>query len=319
MSINVKTALECAPTVRHISWTERDVLLYHLSLGAGRGGDDELALTYERDLRVLPTFALVAGQGISAGARTATGLTLPGIDVDLARLLHAGQNVTVHRAIPTCGTAFLSTAVTHVWDKGIDALIELEHRATTCHDVPLWTSIMSIWARGEGGFGGSRGPQAGPQAPDRAPDSTFEVTTAADQALLYRLNGDLNPLHVDPAFARAAGLDRPILHGLASLGILTKGLGTALLDAEWGRVHSVTARFAGVLYPGETMRVRTWHTDAGIAFVASCAERNDAAVLTHGRVEVVAADALNSRCRHTSAAQRNRHVSLDETDAGQGL
>ncbi|UUZ59421.1 hypothetical protein LP418_27105 [Nocardioides sp. B-3] len=207
------------PSTHQISWTTRDVLLYQLSLGAS-----DLSSTYERGLRVLPTFAMVAGQGMSAGDRPARGLDLPGIEIDLRKILHSGRALSVSRPIPACGTATVTSHVAEVWDKGKAAVVVLETSAAD-DDGPLWTSRMQIWARGEGGFGGSPGPAEARAAPDRDPDFVLDSPTASDRALLYRLNGDLNPLHVDPEFAQQVGFERPILHGLASYGIVAKSPG----------------------------------------------------------------------------------------------
>ncbi|WP_300680259.1 MaoC/PaaZ C-terminal domain-containing protein [Nocardioides sp.] len=293
MPINLEAALSAPPATREIAWTQRDALLYHLSLGAGRpvAGkefDPELRWTYERDLQVLPTFAAVAGGGISAGDRPAAGLHLPGIEVDLYKLLHSGQEVTVHRPLPAAGTATVTTRVAHLWDKGKAAVIVLEHSAVSPEGEPLWTNVMQIWARGEGGFGGEAGPEETWVRPEREPDLVIDAPTGADQALLYRLNGDLNPLHVDPEFAAKVGMDAPILHGLASYGIVAKALVDGALDGDAARLESFAVRFAGTLLPGETLRTSVWREDGELRFVATCPERSGAVVLSHGTAQVSA-------------------------------
>lgn len=289
MPIDLASALAAPPAVRTISWTRRDVLLYHLSLGAGRDAavDPELTYTYERDLQVLPTFAVVAGRTISVGEEpTASAMRAPGIDVDLRRILHGGQGLTVHRPLPAAGTAELSTRVADVWDKGKAAVIVLEHTVADA-DGPLWTAQMQVWARGEGGFGGEPGPENAWAVPDRAPDQVIESPTSPGQALLYRLNGDLNPLHIEPAFAASAGFDRPILHGLASYGIVAKSLVDGLLGGDATRLRSIAVRFAGTLVPGETIRTSVWSDGERLVFASSCPERDGGPVLTHGTAEVV--------------------------------
>ncbi|MBM7519622.1 MaoC/PaaZ C-terminal domain-containing protein [Nocardioides nitrophenolicus] len=295
MPIDLATALAAPPAVRAISWTRRDVLLYHLSLGAGRhaDADPELAYTFEQGvdgqgLQVLPTFAVVAGKAISAGDEpSAPAMRMPGIDVDLHRVLHGGQALTVHRPIPTAGSAELSTCVADVWDKGNAAVVVLEHRVADA-DGPLWTGRMQIWVRGEGGFGGGPGPDPAWSAPDRAPDHVLDSPTDPGQALLYRLNGDLNPLHADPAFAASAGFDRPILHGLASYGIVAKALVDRLLDGDATRLRGLAVRFAGTLVPGETIRTSVWCDGDRLVLAASCPERGDQPVLSHAVAEVTA-------------------------------
>lgn len=283
MPVDLDVALSAPPATREIAWDTRDVLLYHLSLGAGRGADPELGLTYEKSLAVLPTFAVVAGQGISSGPRTMDGLHLPGIEVDLWKILHGGQGLTVHRPIPTSGRASVSTRVANVWDKGKAAVVVLESAVTSADDgAPLWTATSQIWARGEGGFGGESGPETGPPAPGGEPDLVVDTPTWPGQALLYRLNGDLNPLHADPEFAAMAGLDKPILHGLASYGIVAKAVIDAALDGDPHRLTGWSVRFAGMLTPGETLRTHIWRGADGILQVtATCPERDGGPVLTH--------------------------------------
>lgn len=268
------------PTTHEISWTSRDVLLYQLSLGAS-----EPRYTYERGLCVLPTFAMVAGQGISAGDRPSRGLDLPGIEIDLSKILHSGQALVVHRPIPTAGPATVTSRVAEVWDKGKAAVVVLESSAAD-EDGPLWTSRMQIWARGEGGFGGSSGPDAHWAVPDRSPDVVLDARTTPDQALIYRLNGDLNPLHVDPAFAARVGFERPILHGLASYGIVAKALVDGVLEGDASRLVGLDVRFAGTLFPGETIRTSVWREGTHLTLAATCPERDDAPVLSHAYAEV---------------------------------
>lgn len=288
MPIDRLAALSAEPSRTERSWTERDVLLYHLSLGAGADAErgPELTLTYERDLQVLPTFALVAGDGISAGERSPASMVLPGIDIDLRKILHAGQSLTVHRPIPTSGSVQVAQRVAAVWDKGKAAVVELQQEATDPSGDLLWTTTMQIWARGEGGFGGEPGPEQVWSVPDRGPDVVVQAATSPTQALLYRLNGDLNPLHVDPELARQVGFERPILHGLATYGIVTKQLVEQVLNGDVDRLGTVSVRFAGILMPGESVHTSFWLEGADVWFSAVCPERDNAPVLSHGTARV---------------------------------
>ncbi|MFC0452918.1 MaoC/PaaZ C-terminal domain-containing protein [Rhodococcus jostii] len=288
MAIDVDVALNADPTVRDVSWTARDVILYHLGLGAGANALDpaELRWVYEKDLRVLPTFAVVAGQGISAGAVPAAGMSLPGVDIDLRKILHGGQSLTVHAPIPASGTARLSSRVADVWDKGKAAVIVLEQTATDSDGHPLWTTGMQIWARDEGGFGGSPGPESVATVPDREPDKVLVTRTGTRQALLYRLSGDLNPLHADPDFAAAAGFERPILHGLASYGVVCKSVVDGMLNGDPTRLRHYAVRFAGSLCPGETVETAVWQDGDRLTLRATCPERDGQPVLTHATMEV---------------------------------
>lgn len=289
MPIDVDRALTADPSQREISWTQRDVLLYHLSLGAGRHADSdpELSYTYERGLQVLPTFAMVAGNGISAGDGPVAVMSTPGIDVDLRKILHAGQALSVSRPIRTSGAATVTSRIADVWDKGKAAVIVMESAATGEDGEQLWKSQMQIWASGEGGFGGKPGPETGWAAPDGRPDVVLDSPTVPAQALLYRLNGDLNPLHADPSFARAAGFDRPILHGLASYGIVGKAIVDGLLEGDATRLRALEVRFSGSVVPGETIRIEVWQDRERLTLRATCPERDHAPVLTHGWAEIV--------------------------------
>lgn len=273
--IDPQKLLALEPTRREISWTTRDVLLYQLSLGA-----EDLSYVYERGLQVLPTFAMVAGQGLSAGDDAEPALDLPALGIDLATILHAGQSLTVHGPLPATDSTTVETRVAEVWDKDKAAVVVLESQT------PLWTSRMQIWARGAGGFGGEPGPEEVAALPDRTPDHVLDSPTYAGQALLYRLNGDLNPLHADPAFAKKVGFDRPILHGLASYGVVAKALVDGLLDGDAARLTSLSVRFAGTLFPGETIRTSVWRDGNLLTLAATCPERSGAPVLSHAYAEV---------------------------------
>ncbi|SEL79976.1 MaoC/PaaZ C-terminal domain-containing protein [Rhodococcus maanshanensis] len=288
MPIDVAAALAAEPTVREANWTERDVLLYHLGLGAGVNSLDpaELGWVYEKGLRVLPTFAMVAGQGISAGNLRPAGMNMPGIDIDLRKILHGGQALTLHAPIPMSGSARVSSRVADVWDKGKAAVIVLEQSATDRDGNPLWTTRMQIWARGEGGFGGDAGPEVTTAVPERAADRVLVSPTSTQQALVYRLSADMNPLHADPAFAQMAGFDRPILHGLASYGMVCKAVVDGVLGADPARVRSYSVRFAGSIYPGETIETSVWQDGDRLTLLATCPERDGGPVLTHATMEI---------------------------------
>jgi len=255
---------------RTFSWAQSDVLLYHLGIGAGsRAGDNlsESALRYTLDndrLQVLPSFGVVVP---TFHETDPPPLDLPGCRINLSQVVHGSQEIRVHAPIPASGTATLHTRISDVWDKGKAAVIWQEGTARSAEGEKLWTVRSSIFVRGEGGFGGSRGESTAVEIPDRVPDleSTYAVTP--QQALLYRLCGDRNPLHADPAFAEAAGFPAPILHGLCSYGIVLREVTDGLLDADAAKVGGFTARFAGVVFPGETITVRAW--EAGDRVVVS--------------------------------------------------
>jgi acyl dehydratase len=274
------------------SWSSSDVLLYHLAVGAGSHPGDNLdadALRYTLDddrLQVLPSFGIVAP---TFHKTDPPPLDLPGCDINLSQVVHGSQAIAVTGPVPTSGSAVLSTRITDVWDKGQAAVIWQEGTARVSTGSTaeagdlLWTVRSSIFVKGEGGWGGDRGASVKVDVPDRKPDadSTYDVTP--QQALLYRLCGDRNPLHADPAFAKAAGFPAPILHGLCSYGIVLRTVTEDLLGGDADAVGSFTARFAGVVFPGETIRVQSW--DQGGEVVVSATidspreERHGAPVL----------------------------------------
>ncbi|GAA2454529.1 MaoC/PaaZ C-terminal domain-containing protein [Streptomyces glaucus] len=284
MPLDAAEALAAGPRSGTIAWDHKDVQLYHLGIGAGVPATDpgELRYTLESRLHVLPSFATVAGGGPPG---VIGALSVPGVDVDLARVLHAGQSLRLHRPLPARGTATVTSRVTAVYDKGTAAVLVLRTDAADAAG-PLWTDDARVHVRGEGGWGGPRGPSARPGAPPGEPDRVVERAVREDQALLYRLSGDRNPLHADPGFARRAGFDRPILHGLCTYGMTLKAVVDVLLDGEVERVRAYEARFAGVVYPGETLRVRMWRQGGGVVRVAvGAVERGDAPVLAGTVVE----------------------------------
>ncbi|AZS87607.1 MaoC/PaaZ C-terminal domain-containing protein [Streptomyces griseoviridis] len=284
MPIDAAKALAAEPRTGEITWTRKDVLLYHLGLGAGTPATDpgELRYTLESRLHVLPSFATVAGSG-SPGV--ISGLSVPGVDVDLARVLHGGQSLTLHRPLPAEGTATATGGIAAVYDKGKAAVLVMRTEVSDGQG-PLWTNDAQIFVRGEGGWGGDRGPSTRLEPPTGPPDRTLERRVREDQALLYRLSGDWNPLHADPEFAARAGFERPILHGLCTYGMTLKAVVDTLLDGDPARVRHYTARFAGVVFPGETLRTRMWRQGGGSVRVAvSAADRDDAPVLADTVVE----------------------------------
>ncbi|MEU0003590.1 MaoC/PaaZ C-terminal domain-containing protein [Streptomyces sp. NPDC006314] len=285
MPIDAALALAAEPRSGEISWTPKDVQLYHLGIGAGipATDPDELRYTLESRLHVLPSFATVAGAG-SPGV--ISGLSMPGVDVDLTKVLHGGQSLTIHRPIPAAGTATATGRIAAVHDKGTAAVLVMRTEVADAGG-PLWTNDAQIFVRGEGGWGGDRGPSTRLDPPTGEPDRTVDRPIREDQALLYRLSGDYNPLHADPEFAKLAGFDRPILHGLCTYGITLKAVVDTLLGGDVTRVRSYTTRFAGVVHPGETLRVRMWREGgAGRVRVAvGAVERDDAPVLADTIVE----------------------------------
>jgi acyl dehydratase len=284
MPIDAAKALAAAPRSAEIAWTRKDVLLYHLGIGAGSPATDpdELRYTQESRLHVLPSFATVAGAG---SPEVIGGLNAPGVDVDLVKVLHGGQRVESYRPIPVEGRATATSRVAAVYDKGKAAVLVMRTEVVD-GEGPLWANEAQIFVRGEGGWGGERGPSARHEPPTTVPDKEVERVVREDQALLYRLSGDWNPLHADPEFAGRAGFDRPILHGLCTYGMTLKAVVDTVLGGDVARVRSYGTRFAGVVFPGETLRIRMWRTDDGsVRVTVTAVERDDAPVLADTLVE----------------------------------
>lgn len=283
MPIDVNKALAAELDPIEFSWTSSDIQLYHLGLGAGADPLDQRELRYliDETPQVLPTFGNVAASFHMTAAPT---VQFPGIDIELAKVLHASEAVSVPGPIPASGTATSRQRFTEIWDKGKAAVIVSETTVTDPSGTVLWTTKRSIFARGEGGFGGERGPSGSSgssvSALDRAPDVEITLPTLPQQALLYRLCGDRNPLHSDPAFAAAAGFDRPILHGLCTYGIGCKAIVDNLLDGDVSQVASYGARFAGVVIPGETLQANIWKQDGKFIGVLTAPSRENAVVLS---------------------------------------
>ena len=274
MPIDPSVALGADLGSREFSWDASDVLLYHLGIGAGSRPGDNLspaALRYTLDgpgLQVLPSFGIVAP---TFHEQDPPPLDLPGCDITLSQVVHGSQSISVAAPLPTSGTASVSTRISDIWDKGKAAVIWQEGVATSAEGEVLWTTRSSIFVRGEGGWGGDRGSSDPVTLPDRPADADASYDVTPQQALLYRLCGDRNPLHADPDFAKAAGFPAPILHGLCSYGIVLRTLTDELLAGDATAVEGFAARFAGVVFPGETIRVQGWRADDRIVASATIA------------------------------------------------
>lgn len=252
------------------SWTSKDALLYAVGIGAG---SEELAYTTENtkgvDQQVFPTFPVVISAG-GGGAMRNIGTFNP------AMLVHGQQAVTLHQPIPVSGTVTITSELIGMYDKGKAAVIETQAHALLDGE-PLYTTTSSAFIRGEGGWGGDRGP-SGPRnvPPERDPDHVVSYQTSPDQAFVYRLSGDRNPLHTDPSFAAMGGFDRPILHGLCSYGFTGRALLHTLCGGESARFKHIEARFAAPVMPGDTLTIKMWSGDDGEAlFTTSAADPGD--------------------------------------------
>jgi acyl dehydratase len=258
------------------TYTERDVMLYALGVGCGR---EELPFVYERDLKVLPTFAVIPAFPAM--------LNLGGaMQVNPVMVLHGEQGIELMGPIPTSGTVTTTPTIKGVYDKGKGALVVVQTETVDQKGKLLFRATSGIFARGEGGFGGERGP-SGPKnvPPDRKPDKSISYKTLPQQALLYRLSGDMNPLHADPDFAKMAGYDVPILHGLCTYGHAGRAVLQAYCNNDPLRLKAFEVRFSGVVYPGETITTDMWQMAPGKIVLTAKTERGEA-VLSAAAAEV---------------------------------
>jgi acyl dehydratase len=267
------------------SWTSKDALLYALGVGAGQSDPTGFELefttenTQEVDQRVLPTMPVVIAMGGGPG--------LPSWgDFDFRMLLHGEQGVTVHGPIPADGEVESVARIIGIYDKGKAAVVRLENVSTYVDSgQPAFTTRFAAFIRGEGGCG-TRGDDVAdpPKMPERAPDHEVSYATRADQALLYRLNGDRNPLHSDPTIAKFAGFDRPILHGLCTYGFTGRALLHQLCGSDVAKFGSMDNRFSKPVMPGDTLTVRMWIEQPGRALYQTV--NQDGATVIDGGVFV---------------------------------
>ena len=268
MPINPDAAGSVGPSAE-FSWTSKDSLLYAMGVGAGvsdpTGFELEFTTENSNDVtqRALPTQVVVMGGGSTPGFG----------DFNPVHLLHAEQAITLHQPVPAAGTAVATGRVGPIYDKGKAALVYLETDVADVDGNPIWNTRSGLFIGGEGGWGGDRGPATEWHLPDRDADHVVAYPTRPDQALLYRLNGDRNPLHSDPTFAAAAGFDKPILHGLCTYGFTGRALLHALCGSDPARFGSMGGRFKSPVVPGETLEIYAWEEDGQVMFQTRVGDR----------------------------------------------
>jgi len=266
------------------SYGPKDCMLYALGLGLGQDpvNADELAFVWEKNLKVLPTFALMQGY-------SPYWLRDADLGVTWTKVVHGEQGLVLHQQVAPQGTVIGRTRIVDVVDKGAGkgALVyserQVSDKATGCL---LATLTQTTFCRGDGGFGGPRRETPPPHAlPERAPDFTVDLPTRPEMALIYRLSGDVNPLHVDPDFAKAGGFPRPILHGLATFGVAGHALLKTVCGYDPARLTAMAGRFSAPVFPGETIHTEIWRDGGVVSFRARVAER-DVIAINNGRAEV---------------------------------
>lgn len=256
-------------------WKSKDTILY--ALGVGAKPDGELEYVYEgKGPRVLPTFAVIPGM-LSMGGLVGN------VEINLAMLLHGEQGITLHRELPAEGKVEVRGKISFVWDKGKAAVIGATGEVSD-KDGPLATTTATLFIRGAGGFGGERGPSTGDvnKPPEKAPDLSITDTTRPEQAAIYRLSGDPNPIHIDPDFAKMAGFEKPFLHGLCTYGFVGRALVKGLCGGDSGKLASFDARFADQVFMGDEIITQIWKTAPGEAIVQAVTQKGNV-VLSQGK------------------------------------
>jgi acyl dehydratase len=280
MALDYDTLMSKVETDLRFSYTDADSMLYALSVGMGQDPVDmrELPYVYEQgaSLKTVPTLATVL----------VPEMFPVGLGWDYNQILHSEQRLRLYRPLPPAADLLINKRVVDAFDRGpkLGALILLEAEGRLASDdTVIFTMGCTIVARGDGGFGGPRGKGIPPhRAPRREPDLSCDITTRPDQALLYRLTGDRNPLHADPARARAVGFDRPILHGLCTFGVACKAVLQTICDYDYTLIEEFDARFSAPVLPGDTITTDMWQDGNIVSFSCSVKER-DAIVLRNGK------------------------------------
>jgi acyl dehydratase len=280
MAIRYPEILSIQEPARPFSWTDREAMLYALAIGMGSEPDntDELPFVYEKNLKAVPTLATVVAWGANIGAER--------LGLNRALTVHGEESITWHKPIAAAGSLVASSRVAAVYDKGEKgAVVERETQLRDVDGTLLVSIARTAFARGDGGFGGPSETPAPHQVPSRAADLVLEFATRPDQALLYRLCGDRNPLHADPAVAKAGGFPRPILHGLCTYGICCRAILQAYCAYQPEHMKSLSARFSAPVLPGDRIAVRLWKDQDIVSFEASVPAR-EVTVIRSGRARI---------------------------------
>lgn len=284
MPIDVAKAMAHEFTPLDFSYTERDVMLYALGVGAAATNPTdpkELQFVYENGLKVLPTFGVIPPFAALSGL-----MGVPGLEFNPMMLLHGEQYLEIRKhPIPTEATLTSTAKISGIYDKGKGALVTLDVTSKDHKGDDVFLNTFSVFLRGEGGFGGERGPEPGNEPPKREPDAVCEEATQPNQALIYRLSGDRNPLHADPQFAAMGGFEKPILHGLCTFGFVGRAVLKTYCDNDPTKFKSIKVRFASSVFPGETLITKMWRDGNRVLLETSTKERGKV-VISNAAVEL---------------------------------
>lgn len=259
------------------SYTDRDLIIYALGIGFAK---ESLEYVYEgaKDFKAFPTYGVILPSNAGAQAFLST-------KANFAMVVHGEQALQVHNPLPRSATVFTSACLEGIYDKGSGAAIVMRLETKDQSGNPLCTNWMTAFVRGAGGFGGAAQPKKEiPTVPAKDPDFVFEGPTGIDQAALYRMSGDRNPLHIDPAVAKAVGFKEPILHGLCTYGVVCRRFVKAVFQGDSGKLKSYSARFSSPVIPGETLQIKVWEARPNL-FLLEVYNTKGEAVLRNGVIE----------------------------------
>jgi acyl dehydratase len=280
MPINYDELMQATSTGVSAGYTERETMLYALGIGFGRDpmNEAELPFVYENGLKAVPTMATVIGWGASS--------IMAKSGINYLMVVHGEQKVTLHKPLPAAADVVLDERVLGAFDKGKDkgAVIYTERvMKEKSSGEKLCTLVSATFARGDGGFGGPKDGAPAPHTlPDRKPDLVHECDTRPDQAFLYALSGDRNPLHRDPKVAKMAGFPRPILHGLCTYGTACRAVISSVCKYDASLITGFDVRFSAPVFPGETVVTEMWVDGSVVSFRSRLKER-DVVVLNNGK------------------------------------
>lgn len=263
------------------TYTKDQMILYALGIGAGV---EELDFVYEKNLKVFPTFAVIPFMP------TLMNVFVPRSGLNLVNVLHGEHRIVFHKPIPPSGTVYTTTLCDSIYDKGDKgALVNLRFDTRDEAGDLIFENRAVLVDRGAGNFGGDRGPKTNPISPPegRKPDFQVSYPIPKDQCALYRLSGDKNPLHIDPGFAKKGGFDRPILHGLCTVGYTGRAILHSVCGSDPNRLKSFSLRFVNVAYPGDTLTVSGWNVDGG-KWVIVTTNQDDKIILGNALAEISA-------------------------------
>lgn len=259
------------------TYDERDLIIYALGIGLTK---ENLEYVYEgnKDFKAFPTYGVIFPSNAGAEAFLST-------EANYRMVVHGEQTLQIYQPLPCRGTVLTNTVIEGIYDKGSGALMVMRFDSKDKNGTPICSNWVGAFVRGAGGFGGAAQPKKEiPATPQREPDFVFDAQTGVNQAALYRMSGDRNPLHIDPAVAQAVGFKEPILHGLCTYGVVCGRFVQQVFQGDDGKLKSYSARFSTPVIPGESLQTKVWQTNPRLFLLEVCNAKGEA-VLRNGVIE----------------------------------